>query len=96
MNAYALQQYAKTLKAKADEASRLAAQIEALPDPIGDAIVDVVALLSRHGLCVISRDALREVSDLLTQAELEDTQDWDSATQSSVMAVHASLQRVSA
>lgn len=96
MNTKNLHSYAESLIDKAALARRLAREVEALPDPIGDAIGDVVLMLARHGLCVIERGALCAVGDMLTSAELEDTQGWDEAAQSVVAAVHDSLARCAA
>lgn len=44
-------EFAKNAKCMADE-------LEKIPDPIGPAVTSVAAMLLRHGLCVIDRDAL--------------------------------------
>lgn len=46
------------LREFAKNAERMADELEKMPDPIGPAITSMAAMLLRHGLCVIDRDAL--------------------------------------
>ena len=96
MNTYALQQYAKTLEATAAEARRLALELNKLPNPMGEAIVEIAATLARHGLCVISRAALNDVAQLLTTVNEQDDEPWPAGMYASVAAVHETLARRSA
>ena len=96
MNTYALQQYAKTLEATAAEARRLALELDKLPNPMGEAIVDIAATLARHGLCVISRAALKDVAELLATVPTDDYEPWSAGMYASVAAVQETLDRLPA
>ena len=93
MNTYQLKHQAKLLQARAKEMLKLAKEVESMPDPIGPVIVDVVAMLARHGLCVINRAALKDVSEILENMQTDGGKPWPAGMYASVAAVHESLDR---
>ena len=96
MNTYALQQSARTLEATAAEAKRLALELDKLQSPIGEAILEIAATLARHGLCVISRAALKDVAELLETVPADGYGPWPAGMYASVAAVQETLDRVPA
>jgi len=64
-----LRHHAQELQTQAAEALRMADELEKLPAPINSAIISVKAMLHRHELCIVSRDALRHA--LLCMNEFE-------------------------